>query len=78
MRVTVHSLEDIAAMLRRGLAPITDNRDALIALGFERAYPQVTSGYDAGIWERAMELPHRSRDGARMLVRERAFLEARR
>lgn len=69
----VHSLEGIAAMLRRGLAPLTDNRDALLGLGFERANPRVRRGYDAMIWERSVELPGRL-EGRRAFVRERAFL----
>jgi hypothetical protein len=64
-------------MLRRGLAPMTDNRDALLALGFERAYPQIAVGYESTIWERTVDIPRRSSAGARMLIRERAFLEKR-
>ncbi|MDB5069092.1 MAG: hypothetical protein JWM87_203 [Candidatus Eremiobacteraeota bacterium] len=71
----VHSPEAIQAMLRRGLAPITDNRHALVALGFERAYPQVARGRDSTIWERSIELPCRTANGSRLLARERAFLE---
>jgi hypothetical protein len=45
----------------------------LLALGFERSYPQVRAGYESTIWERAIE--HRRRhDGSRALVRERAYL----
>ena len=74
-RALTHTAEEIAALLRRGLSPITDNREALLELGFERAYPQIRSGYDATIWERAIE--HRSAtDGRRVLARERAFLVA--
>ena len=72
-QAVVHSIESIAAMLRRGLAPLTDNRDALLELGFERAYPQLRRGYEAMIWERSVELPGRL-EGRRAFVRERAFL----
>lgn len=71
---TVHSLEAIENLLRRGLTPITTNREALQELGFSRAYPQVASGYDATIWERAIDHGRRASDGARMLVRQRAIL----
>jgi hypothetical protein len=73
MPALVHTASDIEQMLRRGLAPITDNASALMELGFERAYPQVRSGFDATIWERSIDLPA-ARDGMKRLVRERAFL----
>jgi hypothetical protein len=69
----VHSAEDVEMLLRRGLSPITDNRDVLIGLGFERAYPQVRTGRDSTIWERAIE-HHRTPDGHRTLARQRAYL----
>jgi len=75
VRAIVHSIADIENMLRRGLTPITDNRTALLELGFRRAYPQIVRGYDATIWERAVDAASRARDGQRMLVRQRAFLE---
>ncbi len=73
MKTIVHSTEEIMALLRRGLSPITDNRDALIGLGFEPAYPQIRKGYESTIWERAIEHP-RTRDGRRSLARERIYL----
>jgi hypothetical protein len=76
VRGTVHGANDIENLLRRGLTPITDNAAALQGLGFERAYPQIEHGYDSTIWERAIVAPQCSRDGLRMLVRQRAFLES--
>jgi hypothetical protein len=73
MNLVVHVSEELVALLRRGLSPITDNRDALLALGFERAYPQVPKGRDSTIWERSIERPRRP-DGHRVLARERAYL----
>lgn len=73
MNTIVHRAEELLAILQRGLSPITDNRDALLALGFERAYPQTRKGYEATIWERAIEHPRRA-DGRRALVRERVYL----
>jgi hypothetical protein len=70
----VHSAAAIQDMLRRGLTPTTDNRDALLGLGFERAYPQFLRGYESTIWERSIVLDVRARDGSRMLARQRAFL----
>lgn len=75
MRAIVHSTADIENLLHRGLTPITDNRAALLELGFQRAYPQIVRGYDATIWERAVDAATRARDGQRMLVRQRALLE---
>ena len=74
MASLVHTSSEIQSMLRLGLAPITDNVDALIGLGFERAYPQLKSGYEASIWERSVDLDSRGADDRRRLVRERAFL----
>ena len=73
MKIIVQSAEEVVAILRRGLSPLTDNRDALMALGFERAYPQVRKGYESTIWERSIE-HHRRPDGHRALARERAYL----
>jgi hypothetical protein len=69
----VHTLPAIEHMLRLGLTPITDNADALAALGFERAYPQIKRGYESTIWERSIERRRISYDGQRRLARERAF-----
>jgi hypothetical protein len=77
MNMIVHGSEDLTALLRRGLSPLTDNRDALLALGFERAYPQVPKGHESTIWERSIERP-RTSDGHRVLARERAYLIANR
>lgn len=73
MHAIVHTRPAIEMMLRKGLSPITDNADALVELGFERAYPQVRSGRDSTIWERSVDLDCRTRDGLRRFVRERAF-----
>jgi hypothetical protein len=75
LRATVHNGDDIEKLLRRGLTPVTDNPGALRELGFERAYPHVQHGYDSTIWERAVVAPRCSRDGLRMLIRQRALLE---
>jgi hypothetical protein len=75
MKLIAQSTDELTAILRRGLSPLTDNRDALLALGFERAYPQARTGRDATIWERTIN-NHRRPDGYRVLARERAFLVA--
>jgi hypothetical protein len=69
-----HSIEAIQNTLRRGLTPVTENREALLQLGFSRAYPQIVHGYEASLWERAVEHPQRTIGGSRRLVRERAIL----
>jgi hypothetical protein len=63
----------LVALLSRGLSPITDNRNALLELGFERAYPHIRGGYESTVWERSIER-RRKHDGYRVLVRERAYL----
>jgi hypothetical protein len=72
MNIIAQSAEELTAILQRGLSPLTDNLNALLALGFERAYPQARKGYDATIWERTLD--RRRPDGMRVLARERAFL----
>jgi hypothetical protein len=72
MNLIAQSADELIAILRRGLSPLTDNQDALLALGFERAYPQARKGHDATIWERTID--RRRPDGYRVLARERAFL----
>jgi hypothetical protein len=74
MQSLAHTSSDIQNMLRIGLAPITDNADALARLGFQRAYPQICKGYDSTIWERSVDVDWRSRNGQRLMVRQRAFL----
>jgi hypothetical protein len=75
MKLIAQSADELSAILRRGLSPLTDNQDALLALGFERAYPQARKGRDSTIWERTIN-DHRRPDGYRVLARERAFLVA--
>jgi hypothetical protein len=69
-----HSIDEIEAILRRGLTPITDNLEALRALSFHRAYPQIEGGYDSTIWERSVD-SGRSPGERRALARQRAYLE---
>ena len=75
MNLIAQSADELSAILRRGLSPLTDNRDALLSLGFERAYPQARKGREATIWERTIN-HHCRPDGIRVLARERAFLVA--
>jgi hypothetical protein len=74
MQSLAHTASQIQNMLRIGLAPITDNADALVNLGFQRAYPQIPKGYDSTIWERSIDIDRRSREGQRQMVRQRAYL----
>jgi hypothetical protein len=69
----IHLTEELTALLRRGLSPITDNREALLSLGFERAYPQTQAGYESTVWERSID-HGRTSAGYRRLARERAYL----
>jgi hypothetical protein len=74
MQSLAHTASDIQNLLRVGLVPITDNADALARLGFQRAYPQIRKGYDSTIWERSIDIDSRSRDGKRLMARQRAYL----
>lgn len=74
MSAIVHTSAHIRDLLRRGLTPITDNPDALIELGFVRAFPSHERDFESTIWERTVELGERAHGGKKMLVRERAFL----
>ena len=73
MTRVAHTKKAITNALRLGLSPFTDNVDALIELGFTRAYPQIRAGDDAMIWERTIDYP--STSGMRKLARQRAFLD---
>ena len=75
MPQTVHTTEDIEALLRRGITPKTDNLDALLELGFARSIPRAEDGYDATLFERAREHDRRASDGSRLFIRERAVFE---
>jgi hypothetical protein len=77
MGVLCHSPEEIErAALRLPCVP-TDNRNALVTLGFERMYPQATSGYDSHLWVRAIDSEYSSgaSGSRRKLVVQRAFLD---
>jgi hypothetical protein len=73
VNIIAQSADELVVILQRGLSPLTNNRDALLALGFERAYPQVRTGHDSTIWERTID-HHRRPDGYRVMARERAYL----
>jgi hypothetical protein len=70
----VHTSADIHDLLRRGLTPITDNPDALVELGFVRAFPSHERDFESTIWERMVEPAERAHGGKKRLVRQRAFL----
>jgi hypothetical protein len=74
MQSLAHTSSDIQNMLRIGLVPVTDNADALASLGFQPAYPQIRTGYDSTIWERSIDIEKRSRNGERLMARQRAHL----
>lgn len=77
MNARVHTAADIERMLKLGLSPITDNAEALMALGFERAYPNARTGYDATIYERSIDQGYRETNYGlrRVMVCQRAFLD---
>ena len=73
---TVHTSAEIERMLALGLAPITDNAEALYALGFERSYPEARSGFESTVFERSLDRGYRqtSRGLRRVMVAQRAYL----
>lgn len=75
-QTTVRRKEDIEMLLAHGLAPITDNVDALIELGFTPSFPASRSNCEAAIWERSIDHGYCStRLGLRrVMVRQRAFV----
>ncbi len=74
MSPIAHTIEEIEAVLRRGLIPQTDNERALQELGFERASPHLAHGYESTLWERSRDHVEKAADGMRLFVRERAVL----
>jgi hypothetical protein len=76
MDALFHSREEIERGLRRLHCVPTDNRDALLALGFQRIYPQASSGNDSHLWVRSIDSGWGSAFGqGRKLLMQRAFLE---
>lgn len=73
METLCHTQDEIERLAFRLPCVPTDNRDALLALGFERMYPQAASGYDSHLWMRAVDSGYTA--GARKLVVQRAFLD---
>ena len=77
-KTIAHTRFDIERLLRLRLTPRTDNRKALIELGFTPAYPHLaTDAYYGGLWTRAIDAHDGSRTSrgahTRTLVVERAF-----
>lgn len=75
---TVHTRAEIERQLRMRQTPRTDNRNALLDLGFTPAYPHLARDmYYGAIWTRAIDAHDGSiaRRGShtRTLVMERAF-----
>jgi hypothetical protein len=54
----------------------TDNREALLALGFQPMYPRATKGDESRLWSRSIESGcGSSLSNGRRLVMQRAYLE---
>jgi hypothetical protein len=72
--------EEIQRFLQRGLAPITDDEDALRELGFSRAHPAASGGFERSLWERSIDRGYRQTDRGlcRVMIRQRAFLVTKR
>jgi hypothetical protein len=71
-----HNREQIEWAAVRLYCVPTDNRDALLSLGFERMYPQVASGYESHLWARSIDSDYNAgtMKKGRKLVMQRAFL----
>jgi hypothetical protein len=72
--------EEIARFLQHGLAPITDDEAALVELGFARAHPNASGGFEGSLWERSLDRGYRQTASGlrRVLIRQRAFLVTKR
>lgn len=77
MDTLCHTQEEIERLAFRLPCVPTDNRDALVALGFERMYPQAASGYDSHLWMRSVDSGYNggASGNARKLIVQRAFLD---
>ncbi|MGA2394861.1 MAG: hypothetical protein ABSH03_16090 [Candidatus Lustribacter sp.] len=77
MDTLCHTREEIERLALRLPCVPTDNREALVALGFERLYPQAVSGYDSHLWTRSVDSGHNAgaSGNARKLIVQRAFLD---
>ncbi len=76
-RVKVHTRLEIERALRERMVPCTDNREALVELGFMPAYPHLAHDvYYGSLWTRAVDANNDPaappRPNAKMLVMERA------
>lgn len=71
-----NSQEEIERFLQHGLAPITDDASALVNLGFARAYPNATGGFESSVWVRSVDHGYRQTGQGlgRVMVCQRAFL----
>ena len=77
MNTLCHTREEIERLAMRLPCVPTDNRDALVDLGFERMYPQASTGYESHLWTRSVDSGFTSGLGSgRKLIVQRAFLEA--
>jgi hypothetical protein len=76
MNALCHTREEIERLAFRLPCVPTDNRDALIELGFERMYPQTASGYESHLWVRSVDSGKPgSMCNGRKLILQRAFLD---
>jgi len=75
MDALFHSREDIENALVRLHCVPTDNREALLALGFVPMYPQIAKGYKSRLWVRSIDPGcNSSLHNGRKLILQRAFL----
>src|ERR1035438_8059531 len=74
-QTTVQRKEDIEILLAHNLAPITDNVEALIELGFTPSFSGSPTGCEDAIWERPIDGGQRSTKFGlrRVMIRQRAF-----
>ena len=76
MDALLHSREEIESALVRLHCVPTDNREALLALGFQPMYPQASKGHESRLWSRSIESGcGSSLSNGRSLVMQRAYLE---
>jgi hypothetical protein len=76
MDALCHTREEIERLAMRLPCVPTDNRNALIELGFERMYPLAASGYESRLWVRSVDSGYVGSTGnGRRLIVQRAFLD---
>lgn len=76
--VTAKTKDEIDRELNAGRTPLVNSVELLLKCGFERAYPQIKSGYHASVWIRVTShyTNTQSNFGSWQMVKQIAILES--